>query len=158
MVVEYGSSGAVLQELLPRNQFPAHAYDTKEEVDVGRAAMGYNSGVVWFWLPSSTDYVTISTSTGKVEMTKTQLPQSPGRTIFPLFVTREASGKLLAQVAERDQQGARVMSQYTWSSETGWLKLTSGQCDGQRLIGAQDVRQVYLPKFGHVPICAFDDN
>jgi hypothetical protein len=105
MVVEYTAAGKILRELLTRDMFPFHAKDTKENLTIGPTAMGYDAGVVWLWLPGSTDFVTISIRDGKTAMMKTQLPKRAGRTVVPLGIARDTSGNVLAQVREDDDQG-----------------------------------------------------
>lgn len=157
VVVEYTHNGDIAKELLTRNMFPFHASDTREDVRIGSPVMGYDAGVVWFWLPGSMDLVTISASDHKVNMTKPGLPTT-GRDLVPLTIRREPSGKLVAQVAEDDGQGSRVMRHYLWSVASGWARFTPSACDGLRLIGTSQEGQVYVPfQAAHASTCVFRD-
>lgn len=156
MVVEYTAEGRIARELLTRNMFPFHASDLREDPEIGAAAMGYDAGVVWFWLPGSTDFVSITTSNGKIAMVKTQLPKKAGRNAVPLSIAREPSGNLVAQVGENDEQGKRVIAHYTWSPATAWLQFKPTKCEGNRLIGIGDKGQIYHSYQGdHTEVCIF---
>lgn len=144
MVVEYSSEGKVLRELLPRSNFPFHATDTKGEHDIGFPWMGYDSGLVWIWLPGSTDLVTISVKDGKFKTEKTGLPMSDGKNLVPMALFRESSGNVLVQVS-RENRGLFEPAYYTWSpSKRSWSDFKPQNCGGGRLIGTNDKRQVYL--------------
>ena len=156
MVVEYTADGKIAREMLPRNLFPFHASNLRQDTETGAPAMGYGAGAVWFWLPGSTDLVTISTSSGQVAMTKTQLPTKAGRNAVPTKITRDSSGKLIAQVGESDDQGGRVAAQYTWSPTGGWSQFKPGQCEGGVLMGVREEEQVYRVMQGtRTNICVF---
>ncbi len=147
MLVEYSAEGTIEKQLLPRSQFPFHASDTKEDVKIGAPVMGYSSGIVWFWLPGSTDMVTMTTSDGKASMTKTHMPSSTAQLQVLLGIVREPSGNMVAQVREYDNpriDGRTVY--YTWSPSSGsWSQFTVDQCDGaSALIGADDNGEVYM--------------
>jgi hypothetical protein len=162
-VVEYSSKGKIVRELIKRNLFSFHASFNRENTDIGSPAMGYCSGAVWFWLPGSTDFVTISTSDAKTALMKTQLPQRAGRKEVPLSVTREISGNVLIQVREDDdQRRTEVKSEvayYSWSPFThSWLQFRPDACEPGRLIGISDKGQVHLHyESGHANICIFSE-
>jgi hypothetical protein len=121
--------------------------------------MGYGAGVVWFWLPGSTDLVTISSDSGEVAMTKTQLPTKAGRNAVPTRITRDSSGKLIAQVGESDDQGRRVAAHYTGSPTVGWSQFRPGQCEGGILMGVREEGQVYrVIQNGRTNICVFSQH
>jgi hypothetical protein len=161
MVVEYTREGAVSRQLLTRNMFPFHASDTRESTAIGAPVMGYDSGVVWFWLPGSTDFVTISTSDGKATMMKTELPKKTGRKEVPLGIARESSGNVVLQVREDDDQRRPEVSSevayYRWSPSTqSWSQFRPGTCESGRLIGVSDKGQVYLHnRAGQPSYCVF---
>lgn len=156
MVVEYTAEGRIAREPLMRNLFPFHATDTRQDINIGAPAMGYDSGVVWFWLPGSTDFVTISTSDGKIAMMKTQLPKRAGRASVPFRMVREPSGSLVAQVGEDDEHGHRVVAHYNWSPATDWVRMKPGKCEGDQLLGASERGQVYRPyQVDRTEICVF---
>ncbi len=74
MVVEYSAEGAVLREELPRSVLWSHNIPPREGMYSCRITMGCDAGIVWIWLPGSTDLVTISASDGKVTTVQTGLP------------------------------------------------------------------------------------
>jgi hypothetical protein len=161
--VEYSAEGKIVRELLKRSMFPFHAAFTRENTDIGSPAMGYDSGIVWFWLPGSTDFVTISTSDAKTAIMKTQLPKKEGRHDAPLSVAREPSGNVLLQVREGDDQlRPEVQSEvayYSWSPSTrAWSQFKPGACEPGRLIGVSDNGQVHLHyEAGRTNICIFGE-
>jgi hypothetical protein len=144
MLVEYTTKGAVAKELLKRSTFPLHASDLQQNAEIGSPTMGYEAGVIWFWLPGSTDFVTVSTHDYKAVMVKTLLPTVARGKIVPLNVRRASSGNLVAQVTEVDEQGKRVLAHYKWSPESTWQAFSPRGCEGGRLIGADSRQQVYL--------------
>jgi hypothetical protein len=156
MVVEYSVDGKITREILPRSLFPFHASDLRQDIEMGAPAMGYGAGMVWFWLPGSTDLVTISSTSGEVAMTKTQLPTKAGRNAVPTRIARDSSGKLIAQVGEHDDQGKRVAAHYTWSPTAGWERFRPGQCEGGVFMGVREEEQVYRVIQGdRTNICVF---
>ncbi len=156
MIVEYAPTGTVLKELLPRSSFPLHARLIRETPSTGRTAMGYDSGYIWFWLPGSTDLVTVSVSDGKSSMTKTQLPTRANHTEVPLAVARESSGDIVAEFREDGDRGSNL-AYYKWSPSTNyWSLFKPGACDGEWLIGAGVDAQMYLRREGdRANICSF---
>jgi hypothetical protein len=145
MVVQYTPEGIVARKLFTRNMFPFHASETWEDTSIGRAFMGYDSGLLWFWLPGSTELVTVSVGDGKSVIAKTQLPKRVGRTVVPSNLTRESSGKLVAQVYEIEDHGEFEIANYTWSAGTGsWSPFKPDTCDGARFIGVGDGGRIYL--------------
>jgi hypothetical protein len=144
MVVEYSSKGKVLKELLPRSNFPFHATETKGELSIGFPSMGYDSGLVWIWLPGSTDLITISTKDSTFTTVKTGLPMSEGKKLVPIALFRESSGSVSVQVG-KENRGLIEPAYYTWSpSARSWSNFRPQNCDGGRLIGTSEKQQVYL--------------
>ena len=148
MVIKYSADGKVLKELLKHNLFPFHAESIRSDIEIGSPVMGYDSGVVWFWLPGSNDLVTIRTTDANTAIMKTQFPTRAGHKEVPLAIARESSGNLIAQVREDDDQlRPEVVSEvayYRWSASTGlWSKFSPGACESSRLIGVSDAGQVY---------------
>jgi len=143
MVVEYGRTGTEKRSLLRRGAFPLHAKSIEENSKIGGVFSGYEWGVFWFWLPGSTDLVTIETVDGKSSVRKTGLPSG---LITPLHIARQASGTLLAEVREQDQQtGTPRRSYYSWSPSDGTWVSVSPQCRGEyRLIGADHGQDVFV--------------
>jgi hypothetical protein len=118
-------------------------------VIMGRAEMGCYSGVVWFWLPGSTDFVTISTTDGKATATKTELPKRQGRRMVVLSIARESSGNVVGQFREDDDQFRRsvqsIITHYIWRASTNsWSQFKPSGCDPGRLIGMSDKELVYM--------------
>ena len=167
MLVEYSSKGKIVREMLTRSMFPLHAFDAKETVETGAPAMGCSFGVVWFWLPGSTDFVTVSIVDGKTAIMKTELPKISGRTVIPLGIGREPSGDVVVNVREDDdQRRADVKSEiayYRWSSlSQTWSQFRPGGCESGRLIGVGDIGggeggHVYMRSdpVDHLDICTF---
>ena len=154
MVVKYTAKGEVANELLTRNMFPFHASDIRQDTEIGAPAMGYEAGVVWFWLPGSTDFVTISTRDNKITRAKTELPQRSGKRVVPISIRRDLSGDILAQVGENDEQGNRVPGHYRWSRDGAWARFKPGNCEGGILIGVGNNGQVYR-RADHTDVCNF---
>ena len=164
MVVEYTNEGKIVRQLLSRKMFPYHALDTKENSVIGATTMGYQSGNLWFWLPGSTDFVTITTNDGKAVTMKTGLPRRAGRVEVPLSIYREPSGSVVGQFREDDDQRrpqvASDLAHYIWSPATGkWAEVERNVCEPGRLIGVDDKQQLYLRRKGEslddTSICTF---
>jgi len=66
MVVEYDSTGNVVRQSFARNLFPPHQDTIQQNPQIGAIAAGYDSGNFWFWLPKSSDLVTIRTDDGTI--------------------------------------------------------------------------------------------
>ena len=161
MVVEYTPAGLISRELLTRDKFPFHAREMQDTLANGPAFMGYDSGGLWFWLPGSTELVTISAADGRSAIVKTQLPMQMGRGSWvPMKIVHESSGRLVAQVRQDRGQGEPKISNYSWSAATGWSKLEPGSCEGGFLIGASEKGLLYLQyeqgSIGHARICKFE--
>jgi hypothetical protein len=154
MLVEYSAKGTVLRELLPRASFPTHANEIKGNQEMGFAAMGRNAGDVWFWLPGSTELVTVADSGGASSVVKTGLP-SPNKPIRPVSFTRDKSGALIGEFSEKE---SAQLVYYRWSpSSKSWVQFEPGVCAGGWLVGTDESDQIYLT-FGKnhpVAICAF---
>jgi len=154
MVVEYSNKGEIQKELLTHKMFPFHASDTRQDALIGPAAMGYEDGVVWFWLPGSTDLVTVSTSDYKVSIMKPGLPMT-GNHAYPLAIKREPSGSLVAQLGQENGAGGRELAYYRWSASE-WTRFKPGSCDGQVLIGTSAQGQIFIPhEIEHTSTCRF---
>jgi len=158
LIVEYSPEGTVIREVLTRNQFPLHAGLLKEDLEIGRISMGLDSGVLWVWLPGSTDFIAVSTSDGKTTLKKTQMPKRANFTEVPISkVIREPAGDLIAEFREEGQNDDYDLAYYRWSPSQGqWSLFKPGACDGERLEGISGDRQIYL-RYGaeHTDICAF---
>lgn len=153
MLVEYSAKGAVLKELLPRTSFPTHANEIKGNPEMGFAAMGRNGGAVWFWLPGSTEFVTVEGSGGASSIVKTGLP-SPNKPIRPVSFARDRSGALIGEFSEKESS---QLVYYRWlPSSKSWVQFEPGVCAGGWLVGTDEADQIYLT-FGKnhpVAICA----
>jgi hypothetical protein len=159
MLLEYSPSGAILKQLLPRDLFPLHATNVTSTPSNGMATMGYDSGIVWFWLPGSTDFVSISASDGESKMMKTQLPIKTHYTEVPLTIARESgpSNTIVGEFREDGANGESNLAYYRWSpSAVAWAPFEPGACAGDRLIGVSDSRQLYFDYKGDsADICWF---
>ena len=60
---------------------------------IGPVSSGYGSGVFWFWLPESTEMVTVATDNSGVSVKKTGLPNP---SVVPMWMVRDATGNLVA--------------------------------------------------------------
>ena len=157
MVVVYDANG-VKKELLKRDSFPRHALSNDENPEIGSVASGYESGIFWFWLPGSTDLVTISTKDGSVARAQTGLPPTePGSTqSWPLLITRESSGALVAQMGEGRPNTKAHLAHYSWSPETSkWSAFAPGVCRLDRLVGVHNDEQLYVTPDSTNSICAY---
>jgi len=159
MVVEYSPDGKVLRELLPRSVLWSHGVPPKESAANGRVAMGYDSGVVWFWLPGSADLVTISTSDASVKMVQTGIPKRENYRVVSLDVSRERSGDVVGVFREDGENGQSEVSYYARSHSTkAWSRFVPGECEpGSRPIGlSKSGGMVYaLNHPGETRLCLF---
>lgn len=145
MVVEYTSDGTVAKELLTRDKFPFHAKEMQVGPEIGRVFAGYGSGEMWFWLPGSTELVTISTGDGRSRIVKTQLPHRTGSASeHPLGIVRDGPDRIVAQFGEIEENNPHRVSYYTWSTSGGWSSFDPGPCVGGLLIGAGEKGLVYM--------------
>jgi hypothetical protein len=154
MLVEYSAKGAVFKELLPRTSFPSHANEILGNSEIGFAAMGRDGGTVWFWLPGSTEFVTVDGSGGAPSVVKTGLPSSR-RPLRPVSFARDRSGALIAEFGERESS---QLVYYAWSpSARSWAQFEPGACAGGWLLGTDEGREIYLMpgKNRPLPICGF---
>jgi hypothetical protein len=144
-IVEYSPGGTVARELLSRDTFPFHAKETKEDPSIGRPFMGFDGDIIWFWLPGSTELVTISATDGTSRILRTRVPERVGRNTIPLNITRKSSGDLASQVREVGDHGETEISTYAWSATTGlWSRVKPDACEGGMLIGINDKTLVSL--------------
>jgi len=119
-------------------------------------AMGYASGVVWFWLPGSTALVTISASDGNVTIVQTGLPKREKYREVPLEVTREPSGDIVESFREEGEHGETDLAYYSWSPSTGvWSRFSPGRCAGGWPIGTGNAGLVYGSGPAMTKICSF---
>lgn len=157
MVVEYDASGRAVRELLTTDLFPVHAEAIEESPATGSASLGYQAGTLWFWLPGSTDLVTIQVDTGSITRASTGLP-SPDSATTPLGVHRLGSGGLLAEMLEKAGNGRPVKKLYAWTPQSKqWTPSAqpSTCLPDHRLIGAGDNELLYLSYVGQSPeICS----
>jgi len=146
MVVEYRADGTVARELLSRSLFPLHAATTKENSTIGSPSMGYDSGGLWFWLPGSTELVTVQAGEETPAMMKTGLPSEQGSQLTPMNVVRESSGNVVAEVRLDEDNGKKSqLAYYRWSSATKiWLRFKPAPCDGDRLVGVANKEQIFV--------------
>ncbi|HLW85475.1 MAG TPA: hypothetical protein VKR60_09700 [Candidatus Sulfotelmatobacter sp.] len=143
VVVEYSAAGEEEKRVLTRNMFPIEARRFEQSSFIGSPSIGLDSGILWFWLPRSTNLVTISTGDGKYVTVKTGLPPTETE-ITPDDVFRLDSGDLVGQFIERGKDGTLRSVYYKWSLSTGWWsKFKPSACDGDRLTGVNGKKQVY---------------
>ncbi|MGC2477723.1 MAG: hypothetical protein WA485_25520 [Candidatus Sulfotelmatobacter sp.] len=154
MVVEYTAAGTVARELLPHNMLQSQGSPTMESLMTGMITMGSDSGVVWFWLPGSTDLVMISESDGSVTHVKTELPKRESYIVVPLDVARESSGEVVGVFREEREDGKSNVAYYAWSPLTRiWSSFNPGPCEGERLLGISNTGEIYEGRGGD--ICSF---
>jgi hypothetical protein len=161
MVVEYSPTGEIVKEMLMRDQFPLHAEVTKETRLTGSAFMGFDFGFIWFWLPGSTELVTISQRDSTYTIAKTGLPKLEGAdSSIPVRIARETPETLVAQVRGDGRNAHSNLYEYTWSANQGWLPSKPlGPCAGGVLVGATETGLLYLhasDASGQDGICRFD--
>ena len=138
MVVVYGPTGAVVKEMLKRTDFPAHTTFTQEDETIGVPAVGHGDGVVWFWLPGSTDLVSIRTDSYSVERTSTGLPQRSAREA-PLRMVRSDSGSLLAEImSKQDDQHPAEFGFFVRSAATRHWERFNPPCVNCLLVGSDE--------------------
>ena len=157
MVVEYSAKGAVIREELPRSLLWSHGVAPKEGMYSGRITMGCDAGVVWIWLPGSTDLVTISESDGKATIVQTGLPTRENTRkirLISLASPRETSWAFFARMG---MTGQSELSYYSWSPSTkAWSQFRPGACEGERLLGIGKAGQIYQGfREREGDICAF---
>jgi hypothetical protein len=154
LLTEYSIKGTILRELLPRSLFPVHANEIMRSREMGFAAAGRNDGTVWFWLPGSTELITVGSSDGMSSIVKTGLPSSD-KPIHPVNFTRDNSGALIGEFSESDS--SRLVY-YRWlPSDKSWVRFEPGVCTGGALEGSDEIEQIYLKseKNRTVTSCAF---
>lgn len=149
MVVKYDSRGNILEEMLTRDRFPLHARGITENSSIGGVGSGYEGGKMWFWLPGSSDFVTIETDSGNIAITKTGLPQ--GR-VVPMRMVRQSSGKLIAeaQVFPTADRSSVRKEYFSWSPQTSWSHMQPLHCEtGRNLIGENNDVLVFVNPAGN---------
>jgi hypothetical protein len=153
MLVEYTAKGEIARESLPRSLFPLHAEETRGSSRIGFPAMGYDSRVVWFWLPGSTDFVTVPVDGSSPSLFKTGLPKE---STSPVNIARQNSGDLVGEFREAQKSHSTY---YKWSLSTkAWAPYKPGACEGGWLVSS-DGKEVYLTKNpakpSNIDICTF---
>jgi len=151
LVTEYSKQGEVLRELFKRTDFPPHEDSIQQGPNIGSVQAGCGAGVFWFWLPKSTDFVEINTTTGAVmNKTKTQSPQVSGQTACILKLVRESSGAIVVEAAVENTRPNdtkdRSLRHYMWSPETkSWTAYDpASTCPDYRLIGVDGDKHLYM--------------
>jgi len=145
MVVEYTSEGKVAKQLLARSEFPFHAQEIVYDHSIGPVFMGYDAAGLWFWLPGSTELVAIPADGSGSTIVKTGLPERVGHESGVLIsMTRNGSGRIVAQLRDIGKNRAVEISYHTWSADTGWSQLKLSDCDGGLMIGGSENRLLYL--------------
>jgi hypothetical protein len=159
-VAEYDRNGNFKQELVRRDSIPTHAEQILQNATAGAAAIGYDSTAhsFWFWLPVTTDLVSIDTTTGAVARTKTGLPSSKDYKIWPLQMGREASKAVVATVGVQPFSSTEKaqLAYYVWSPESNaWSQFSPGECGDSLLIGIRDNVHTYFRADNSRSLCTF---
>lgn len=142
LVVEYDKAGNVVRQLLTRSMFPPHEAMFDENSTIGSVASGYDSGILWFWLPMSTDLVTIHAADATVGKIKTGLPSGDP---VPMRVVRQTSGSIVVEVREQSQGSGKAQpAYYLWSPGGGIWSRFEPRCDGYRLIGTEGDQEIFV--------------
>lgn len=145
MVVEYDAKGNAIRELLTRSMFPLHAEIMNQNSKIGPVSSGYGSGVFWFWLPESTEMVTVATDNSGVSVKKTGLPNP---SVVPMWMVRDATGNLVAELHHHNGQ-ASEKTYAVWSPATGsWASFNADACEPDRLVGVDQDKLVYVHRGG----------
>jgi hypothetical protein len=146
MVVKYTSEGTIAMEMLARDKFPFHAEATQQSQEIGSTFIGYDSDGLWFWLPGSTELVTISADGSKSTVVKTQLPHWDGSIgEHPVRILR-ANSQMVAQFGETSKQGIPSVANYTWSADNGWSRFEPGSCAGSLMVGSNGRELVFVQR------------
>lgn len=153
MVVEYDPSGREMRELLTRDAFQQHAQFIHMTAKTGHPNIGFDSGYVWFWLPGSTDLVTIQAGSGAVNRLTTGLPSLANGvvpyTLFRLSATRYI---LTARGRYPDKSGNPVDPVYVWSADAKqWTSADPLTDCGEDpvVLGVQDHNPLYGSRISH---------
>ena len=148
LVVQYNQKGVVVREVLTRDLFPMHAEEIHQNPLVGAATVGCDSGTFWFWLPASTDFVTISVKDGIVAGNmQTGLPRLSGMKVTPLQVLRAASGDVIAEVRTEAQgpSPSANLAYFAWSPESkSWTSFAPQVCTNHRLVGIDGSNEIFF--------------
>jgi hypothetical protein len=130
LIVEYSAAGEIIGKFVPRNMLWPHGLTPQGSWENHEEAMGYNPGVVWFWL-RSTMLVTVSADDGKVNVSKTGLPTRKGSQEDLLGLSRQSSGDIVGLFREDGDRERSELAYYVWSTSTGkWSRFTPGECEG----------------------------
>jgi len=160
-VAEYDRVGNFKRELVQRSSIPTHAEQIVQNATAGAATASYDSAThtFWFWLPGSTDLISIDTLTGAVARAKTGLPSLKDTAIWPLQMGREGSKSLVATFGvEANSTAAKPqLAYYMWSPErNGWSEFSPGDCNGSWLIGVQGNIHTYFRPDNSRGLCTFE--
>lgn len=148
MIVEYDSSGREVRKLLTRDTFLMHAQLVRSTPTTGHPSMGYDSGTIWFWLPGTTDLVTVNADTGEVTRTTTGIPNLPDgvvpSTVFRLsanqYVLSTRTHNVPPSVDKSDMLESWSPESRTWSAAA-----VPADCgDGAVLLGVSDQKPVFV--------------
>ncbi|HWY42001.1 MAG TPA: hypothetical protein VNX66_00790 [Candidatus Sulfotelmatobacter sp.] len=159
-VAEYDKAGNFRRELVQRSSIPTHAEQIVQNATAGAATASYDSAThtFWFWLPSSTDLISIDTMTGGVARTKTGLSSIKDHAIWPLQMGREGSKSLVATFGMKTNSAAAKpqLAYYVWSPEHNeWSEFSPGECKGSWLIGVQGNIHTYFRPDNSRRLCTF---
>jgi hypothetical protein len=157
LVVEYSKTGQVVREVFIRSLFPPYDYSIQESWEAGSAAVGYQGATFWFWLPKSTDFVTLRARDGAVmSRLRTGIPQIVGRATWPLQIVRESSGTLIAEMhAEKSGPNPSGLAYYAWSPKTTSWSSFNPACELHRLIGSDSNELIFLRFYAVSTICSY---
>jgi hypothetical protein len=160
-VAEYDKAGNFKRELVQRSSIPTHAEQIVQNATVGAATASYDSAThtFWFWLPGSTDLISIDTMTGAVACRKTGLPGIKDHAIWLLRMGRESSKSLVATFAVKDNSAAEKpqLAYYMWSPEqNGWLEFSPGDCKDSWLVGVEGNIHTYFRPDNSRSLCTFE--
>jgi hypothetical protein len=158
LVVEYSKTGRVVREVFTRSLFPPHDHSIQQDWEAGAAAVGYQGGTFWFWLPMSTDFVTIRARDGAViSRVQTGLPHIAGDATWPLQIVRESSGTLIAEVhvKEPGPKPSGRLGYYAWSPKTNSWSPFNPACDLHRLVGNDSNELIFLRFYAVSTVCSY---
>jgi len=138
MIVGYGPSGDVLKEVGKRSEFPL-----SENQEDG-AGFGHTRDSIWFWLPGSTDFVTIKSHDTSLNRFVTGRPnQSPLETT--VRAVRTEKGTLLAEIlSSEDELHRGHFNFFSRSATTNEWKPFSPPCSPCTLIGTDNGQALFV--------------
>lgn len=131
LLVEYDSTGTVVQELLKRSQFPADADIV--HTDIGMVGFGYVNGAIWFWTPASQDFVTVDVRNGSFTKVHTGMPnQFPAEAPMGTFRDGDSLVSLILGAPKPHSPGTWGI--FRWSPTQGWSRIQPVECQEQKLL------------------------